>query len=478
MKIPNKRTKVVATIGPASSKIEVLEQMIYAGVNVCRINSSHGDVAAKKEIIENIRFLNKKHKLHIAILIDLQGPKIRIGEVQENGIDLHPGQMIELSTIPQIGTDKTLFINYTNFPNDVKAGDRILLDDGKLELIVNRTDNASSVHATVIAGGLLTSKKGVNLPNTKVSLPSLTEKDLVDLQFAIDEKVDWIGLSFVRSPEDVKILKQKIAAAGGTSKVIAKIEKPEAIDNIDEIIAETDGLMVARGDLGVEVDMAQVPYLQKMIVKKCIYASKPVIIATQMMESMITNHAPTRAEVTDVANAVIEGADAVMLSGETSVGQYPIRVVEWMTKIVQNAEKDDSVYDKDDRPPLNTNPKTFKSKVIIYNACKMAKHIDAKAIITMTHSGYSAFKLSSYRPKSAIYVFTDNEFLLGHISLLWGVHAFFYNKYHSTDDTIAELKTFLKEHSYVEAGDVVINIASMPLQDKGRTNMLKISNIE
>jgi pyruvate kinase len=469
------KTKIVATMGPASSSREVLEQMIEAGLDVCRINSSHGSYDDHQKVIDTIRLINKEKNTNIAILVDLQGPKLRIGNVENNGVELINGREVTFTTTEVMGTAEKLFMTYQEFPKDVKIGDHILIDDGKLKLTVVETNYEDTVKAVVVNGGTLSSKKGVNLPNTRISLPSLTKKDLLDLDFALKNNVEWIGLSFVRTVTDVIELKEKIKAAHKTCRVIAKIEKPEAIREIDNIIDMSDGIMVARGDLGVEMPMEEVPLMQKMIVNKSIAASKPVIIATQMMESMITNYAPTRAEVNDVANAVIDGADAVMLSGETSVGKFPVRVIENMQSIIYAVEKNSNIYFKEHRPIVRN--QTYISDSICYNACVMAQQVDAAAIVTMTNSGYTGFKLASHRPKANIFIFTDNPALLNTMSLVWGVRGYYYNNYVSTDETIKEIKEFLKKNNLVGTDDLIINIASIPMEEKGRANMLKLSYI-
>jgi pyruvate kinase len=469
------KTKIVATMGPASSSREVLEQMIEAGLDVCRINSSHGAYDDHQKVIDIIRQINKEKNTNIAILVDLQGPKLRIGNVENNAVELINGREVTFTTTEVIGTAEKLFMTYQEFPKDVKIGDHILIDDGKLKLTVVETNYEDTVKAVVVNGGTLSSKKGVNLPNTRISLPSLTKKDLLDLDFALKNNVEWIGLSFVRTVTDVIELKEKIKAAHKTCRVIAKIEKPEAIREIDNIIDMSDGIMVARGDLGVEMPMEEVPLMQKMIVNKSIAASKPVIIATQMMESMITNYAPTRAEVNDVANAVIDGADAVMLSGETSVGKFPVRVIENMQSIIYAVEKNSNIYFKEHRPVVKN--QTYISDSICYNACVMAQQVDAAAIVTMTNSGYTGFKLASHRPKANIFIFTDNPALLNTMSLVWGVRGYYYNNYVSTDETIKEIKEFLKKNNLVGTDDLIINIASIPMEEKGRANMLKLSYI-
>jgi len=471
-----KKTKIVATLGPASSDKEVLRQMFYAGLNVCRLNFSHGSHEDHAAVVKTIRELNEETGLNVAILADLQGPKIRTNEMENNGVELINGSIVTIGTEKILGTAERFSINYAKLPQDVQPGERILLDDGKLALEVVSTDGKSEFKAKVIHGGILSSKKGVNFPNTRISMPSLTEKDLIDLDFALEQNVDWIGLSFVRSGRDIIELKHIIANKKCKAKVIAKIEKPEAIDDIDAIIKESDGLMVARGDLGVEIPYQNVPIIQKMLINKCIIHAKPIIVATQMMESMITNITPTRAEVNDVANAVLDGADAVMLSGETSVGKFPVDVIKTMTNIVTEMEKFDGIYNKEEIP--DKNQARFITDSICFNACRLSQRVEADAILTMSFSGYTAYKIASQRPKSTIYVFTSNKQILTQLNLVWGVKAFFYNKQISTDHTIADIKYLLKKEGLLKEGDLVINIASIPLEDLGSSNMLKLSYVE
>ncbi len=474
------RTKIVATIGPASSSYEALKEMAEAGMNICRLNFSHGAHEVHKEVVDNIRKLNTEKSYNIGIIADLQGPKIRIGMMEKNSagadeIDLVTGDEITFTTKECVGTKEKLYITYQSFPADVKVEDKILINDGKIALRVLETDRVSEVKALVTHGGILSSKKGVNLPNTKISLPCLTEKDKKDLEFALSQDVEWIGLSFVRSGEDIIELKHLIANAGKKTKVIAKIEKPEAIQDIDVIINETDDIMVARGDLGVEVPMQKVPVIQKLIVKKCLEAAKPVIIATQMMESMITGISPSRAEVNDVANSVMDGADALMLSGETSVGDHPAKVVEAMRTIIEYIEGFEDIYNRE-HVPVPGNDR-FISDSICYNASLMAKQTNAAAIITMTHSGYTAFRVSSHRPDTNILIFTDNQSILNMLNLVWGVRGFYYDKYVSTDHTIADIKLRLKKMGLVKEKDIIINIASIPISERGQSNMIKVSYV-
>src|SRR5476651_1399014 len=400
MKLSYNRTKIVATMGPASAKKDVLMSMIKAGVNVCRLNFSHGRPEDHQKTIDIIREINDKYKTNVGILADLQGPKIRIGLVKDGGIHLANGKRINMTTHECIGDDNQIYITYDTFPQDVKAGEIILLYDGKLQMKVVETNRKDTVVCEIMHGGILTSRKGVNLPNTKVSIPSLTEEDLINLNFALQNDVEWIGLSFVRTAEDIVELKRIISRSGKSSRVIAKIEKPEAIANIDAIIAVTDGVMVARGDLGVEMPLEEVPLLQKMIAKKCRNASKPVIIATQMLESMITTPRPTRAEVNDVANSVLDGADAVMLSGETSVGEFPLIVIETMAKIVRNVEQLGYPYNNNKESKTAPDSEEYLIDAVCGSAVYLAEHTNASAIVAMTRTGYSAFQISSYRPKA------------------------------------------------------------------------------
>jgi pyruvate kinase len=471
-----KKTKIVATLGPACSDKEVLREMFNAGLNVCRLNFSHGSHDDHAKSINIIRALNEETGLNVAILADLQGPKIRTHEIENNGVNLVNGSEVTISVEPVLGTAEHFSINYDRLPAEVKPGEFILLDDGKLKLEVISTNGETAFKAKVVHGGVLSSKKGVNLPNTRISMPSLTEKDLRDLTFALEQNVDWVGLSFVRSAQDIVDLKGIIEAKKCKAKVIAKIEKPEAIEAIDEIIKSSDGIMVARGDLGVEIPYQNVPLIQKMIIKKSMLHAKPVIVATQMMESMIQSISPTRAEVNDVANAVLDGADAVMLSGETSVGKFPVDVIKTMSNIVQEMETFNGIYNKEELPERNQD--RFISDSICFNACRLSQRVEAAAILTMSFSGYTAYKIASQRPKAPIYVFTSNRQILTQLNLVWGVKAFYYNKQISTDHTIADIKYMLKMDGLLNEGDIVINIASIPLEEMGGSNMLKLSYVE
>jgi pyruvate kinase len=473
------KTKIIATIGPASSSKEVLREMIMAGVDVCRLNFSHGSHEDHLKVIKIIHELNQELNTYVALLGDLQGPKIRIGDIGEGKVQLVDGKTIIFTTNKCVGNADKVHITYPQFPKDVKAGERILIDDGKLFLEVISTNRKDEVKAKIIHGGPLSSRKGVNLPNTKISMPCLTEKDLIDLEFAVENKLQWVGLSFVRSSSDIIEIKHVISRYNKKKnpRIIAKIEKPEAIKDIDNIIKETDAIMVARGDLGVEIPNVEVPLIQKMIVKKCLHASTPVIIATQMLESMITNISPTRAEVSDVANSILDGADACMLSGETSVGDFVVDAVDTMNKIIAHVEKSHDIYYKLHTPD-KCRIERYISDSICYNACVMAQQADAKAIISMTYSGYSALKIASQRPNALIFIFTNNRSLLSTLSLVWGIRGFYYDKFISTDHTIEDLKHKLKKEGYISEGETVINVASTPIEKKGMTNMIKLSVVE
>ncbi|HNQ11834.1 MAG TPA: pyruvate kinase [Bacteroidia bacterium] len=468
-------TKIIATLGPATSSVIRIKALLRAGVNVCRINASHGSHETHKIIIDNIRKADQELSAHTAILFDLQGPKLRIGKVEDKGRKLNEGDDLILTVKKVVSGSKEVFVQYPSICKDVKKNETILIDDGKIAVKVIKIVSNHSVHCKVIHGGLLLSNKGINLPDTSISLPALTEKDRNDLKFALSNKVEWIGLSFVRKPADLIELKSLIKKAKGFSRVIAKIEKPEALKNIDGILLECDAVMVARGDLGVEMPMEEVPLLQKMLVKKCLANSKPVIIATQMLESMIQNFRPTRAEVNDVGNSVLDGADALMLSAETSIGAYPVDAVKAMHKIIANIECDEQVYHRFTSP--DEEKKSFISDTITYNAAIMARNSGAKAIITMTHSGYSAIRLTSQRPKANIFVFSDNPRLMKILNLVWGIRVFFYDKYESSEKTINDATDLLLKHKLVKKGDLFLSIGSTPLHKRGMANTIRLATI-
>jgi len=468
------RTKIIGTIGPASSSKEVLQKMIMAGLDVCRLNFSHGKHEQHEDVINNLRAINKEQNTNIPILADLQGPKIRVGEMKENTI-LKDGNTLLIVNEKCIGDETKISVSYANFTQDINLGEKILMDDGKLMLECTKKTE-EGIEAKVIHGGILGSHKGINLPNTKLNVPCLSEKDIEDVKFIVDKEVEWIALSFVRSAADIIELRHVISNLRAKQKpnIIAKIEKPEALEDIDNIIKEADGIMVARGDLGVEIPLEEVPLAQKRIIKKTNTLSKPVIIATQMMENMVENIHPSRAEVNDVANSVMDGADALMLSAETSVGKFPVEVVQTMQRIISQVEDFEDIYYKHYQPKQKHNSRYITDSVL-YTACNLSQEISAQAIVAMTQSGYSAYKLSSQRPRAKIYIFTNNRSILNTLNLLWGVEGFYYDKYISTDHTIEDIQYFLKKVGKLKEGDMIINTATTPLQEYGKTNMLKLS---
>jgi len=468
------KSKIIATVGPASNSREMLKKLIEEGVDVFRLNFSHGTHEDHQEVIKHVRSLNEELGTTVSLLQDLQGPKIRLGEMEKK-TKISPGDTFVITTEEVIGNSERASTVYQDITKDVNEGDVVLIDDGKIELKVKEVTDREVI-TEVIYGGKVKSRKGINLPFTKVSAPSLTEKDHKDLQFGLEQDVDWMALSFVRSPEDIINLRKLITEKGKHTKIVAKIEKPDAIKNIDRIIEETDAVMVARGDLGVEIYMEEVPMAQKMIVRKCNELAKPVIIATQMMESMIENPRPTRAETNDVANAVMDGADALMLSAETAAGAYPVEVIRSMVNTITSVEKQADVYFRHDK--LDENDPLFYNNTLVLTSCELAKASKAKAIIGMTQSGYTAFKLSSHRPKANIFIFTSNKPLLNTMNLIWGVRGYYYNKEVSTDDTFSDIENILKEKGHIDKGDVFITTASMPIHARGRTNTVKINIVE
>ncbi len=472
------RTKIVATVGPACDTHDKLLALVKAGVNVFRLNFSHGGHDDKKQIIEHIRNINTTEPYNIAILGDLQGPKLRVGEIENNALNVVPGDILTFTNEKLVGTMDRIYVSYPNLHSDVKIGNKIMIDDGKLEVKVINIERNHDVKVEVTMGGVISSKKGINLPDTKISLPALTDKDLVDLDFIIDMELDWVALSFVRSVKDIVILRSKLHERKSKTKIIAKIEKPEALVNIRDIIIESDGIMIARGDLGVELPIEQVPLIQKQLIRKCLHRAKPVIVATQMMESMIERSKPNRSEITDVANAVVEGADAVMLSGETATGMHPTLVVETMRKIIMEVEKTDYNFNREEELAPQPHSPSFLSDAICYNACKLAKDVNAEVLIGMTQSGYTAFVLSSYRPKSPLYIFSKERTLINQLSLSWGVRAFYYAEENSVDDIFTDQIEILRARGFIKSGDVVINTGSTPVQLHLPTNMMKVTKVD
>ncbi len=474
--VDHQNTKIVATVGPACSSYEKLLDLVKAGVNVFRLNFSHGTHQDHKKVIDRINYINEKYNLHISILADLQGPKLRVGKIKDNKLEIKKGDVLTFVNEECIGTKEKIYMSYTRFAQDVKLGEKVMIDDGKLMFEVIESNKTDTVKLKALYAGVLSSNKGVNLPNTAISLPSLTEKDERDLEYILTQNVHWIALSFVRSAKDMKDLEKRIKAKNHPAKTIAKIEKPEAIERLDKIIRASNAIMVARGDLGIEMPIEKLPLLQKEIIKRCIQHARPVIVATHMMDSMITQPIPTRAEITDVANAVLDGADAVMLSGETSVGVHPVKVVEAMNKIIAEAEEEYSIDYH--RPKPSKKSRTFLSDAVCFNAAQLGEQVKANAIVGMTSSGYTAFKVSSYRPSSEIYIFSDRTHMLSLLNLVWGVKCFYYDKFTTTDDTIQDVTDILKQKGLVEEGDVIVNTGSMPLHRRHRTNMLKVTVVE
>ncbi len=471
------RTKIVATVGPACDTYEKLVELVHAGVNVFRLNFSHGSHEDKAQIIQHIHRLNEEENCNISILGDLQGPKLRVGEIENNALKVEAGDILTFTNEKCVGTMERIYVSYPNLAGDVKLGNIILIDDGKLEVRVADILRNGDVKVEVTLGGVLSSKKGINLPDTKISLPALTDKDIEDLAFIIDQQLDWVALSFVRNVKDIVILRSKLDERKSKAKIIAKIEKPEAVANIRDIIVESDAIMIARGDLGVELPVEKVPMIQKSIIRKCLHRAKPVIVATQMMESMIDRVKPNRSEITDVANAVLEGTDAVMLSGETATGQHPALVVQTMVKIIAEVEKEYRYNREEDLKPQPHSP-SFLSDAVCYNACKIARDVNADAIIGMTQKGYTGFVLSSYRPKSPLFIFSKERSLINQLTLSWGVRAFFYSEEESLDAIISDQIEILKQRGFLKTGDTVINTGSTPVQMHLPTNVLKISKVE
>lgn len=473
-----KKTKIVATVGPSCSSYEALLELVKAGANVFRLNFSHGTHEDKREVIENIVRIIRTEPYNIAILADLQGPKLRVGELENGQIELKPGHEFIFTTEKIVGTPEKIYVSYPNLCTDVRPGERIFLDDGKMELMVKEVLNDKEVRMSVTLGGILFPKKGVNLPDSELTMEAMTEKDRADLDFILTQKIDWVALSFVRKASDITQLKDIIKKHESKLKVIAKIEMPEALRNLRDIILESDGVMVARGDLGVEVPVEQVPVIQKNIIRKAMHRAKPVIVATQMMESMIDRTKPNRSEVSDVANAVIEGADAVMLSGETATGKYPVLVVQTMAKIISEIESTVYEYNREEMLTPQSHSPSFLSDAVCYTACKLAKDANSNALIGMTQSGYTAFMLSSYRPRCPLYIFSKERSLINQLALSWGVRAFYYAEEESLDDIIFDEINILKERGFLKIGDVVINTGSTPVEQHLPTNMVKITRVE
>ncbi len=471
------KTKIVATVGPACNTFEKLLDLARAGVNVFRLNFSHGAHEDKLKIIEAIRVINKSEPFNIAILADLQGPKLRVGEIENNELLLKKDDNLIFTNIACKGTKDKIYVSYPTLTKDVNLGEKILIDDGKIEVEIIKIINENEIKVKVNIGGIISSKKGFNLPNTNTSMPALTEKDLIDLDFIIKNNCDWVALSFVRRVDDIRKVKEILNKNHSKIKIVAKIEKPEAVKNIESIIAVTDAIMIARGDLGVEMPIEEIPLIQKDIIKKCIRFAKPVIVATQMMESMIDKVKPNRSEVTDVANAVLEGTDAVMLSAETATGDNPVLVVQTMRKIIRQVEENGYNYNRSDLKPLSSSP-TLLSDAICYNTCRIADEINAKAIIGATQSGYTAFTLSSYRPQLPLFIFTKERSIVNQLCLSFGIRAFYYAEEKEIDDVIFDQISILKERGFIKPNDVILTASSTPVHLHLHTNIIKITKVE
>ena len=471
-----KKTKIIATLGPASSSKEMIKKLIKSGVDVLRVNFSHATHDEVERIVDDVNDLRKELGSNVTLLGDLQGPKIRIGEI-ENDIELKKNQSLSIcSNLSESNGIDKIFISYPSFAKDVKPGENILVDDGKLIFKVISTNKKDTVDIKVVQEGVLKPRKGVNLPNTKISQPALTEKDIDDAKFAVKKSFDWIALSFVRSKKDVLQLRELIESQCDYHiPIISKIEKPQAIEKIDSIIKVSNGIMVARGDLGIEIPAEEVPLNQKKIVAKCKKRGIPVVIATQMMESMIDSLTPSRAEVNDVANSVMDGADAIMLSGETSMGKYPCEVVKKIGDIIHGVEDSPLIKIPVDLPEIKSDRLITKS--ICKNAATIANEIGASAICTLTNSGYTGWQISSWRPSALVIVFTSNKKILTQMNLLWGVKGVYYNNFESTDKTVEEVNSLSLENKYIKKGDFVINLAAMPIYEKGQVNTLRITKI-
>ena len=470
-----KRAKILATVGPASNTKEQLIQLIAAGADVFRLNFSHGTHEDHLKVINLIKEINEETGSNVCMLQDLQGPKIRIGQVENNGVEIVSGGQLVITSEEMIGNCDKVSTTYTSLPTDVKPGDFILIDDGKLQVKVIET-KGNEVTTEVVYGGILKSRKGINLPDTAISAPSLTDKDRIDLEFGLEQGVEWVALSFVRTAADIIELKEIIKSKGKDTKVIAKIEKPEALEEIDGIIEATDAVMVARGDLGVEVIMEDVPMIQKRITNKCVKKGKPVIVATQMLESMIDNPRPTRAEINDVANSILDSADAVMLSAESASGKYPLESVSCMANTIRSVEQKAHVifnkyWDVE-------NPETRYSDKLVNSACRLSNAVGGKVIVGMTRSGKTGLSLAKIRPEAPVILFTDNKRILRTMNLVWGIRGFYYDKMSEIGQTFQDVTDLLKQHGIVESGDVYIATASMPLHWKGSTNMMKLIEVQ
>lgn len=472
-----RRTKIVCTLGPSSNTFDNIEKLYRAGMNVVRINFSHGSHEVHKKTIGHVREVAKKHQYSIPVLMDLQGPKIRVGTMKDDGQIIKEGDMVTITTNNVEGSGTLIPIDYPNLIDDAGEGNQILIDDGLLELKIVKKDT-DSLRAKVVVGGMLKSRKGVNLPDVDISMSSLTQKDIEDLEFGLKVGVDFVAMSFVRSAKDVQDVISRIRAAGSNASIIAKVEKPEALDVINDIIEESDGIMVARGDLGIEIPSEHVPLAQKKIIEKCRIAGKPVITATQMLDSMINNPRATRAESSDVANAVMDGTDAVMLSGETAAGKYPVEAVKAMNKIIRSVEEnsDQLYYSLKYRKPEWKEKQVVES--LAYSCVTMAENVEAKTISTITHSGNTARRIAKFRPRVPIVAFTESRLVRRQLNLVWGVESVRLEELFDTDSSVKLMEEYLLNNGLVNVNDRVIIATGMPLAKRGHTNMIKISTIQ
>jgi pyruvate kinase len=474
----DRRTKIVCTIGPSTNTFDRILELAQAGMNVVRLNFSHGTHEDHRKVIEHIREVSKHIQYSIPILMDLQGPKIRVGQMTDGAQTVDTGSVVTLTPdLSVMGTSSVIPIDYKTLGSEAKEGDTILLDDGLFEFKVLKT-NGHDVQARVVNGGLLKSRKGVNLPGIKLTISSMSEKDIQDLEFGLDMGVDLVALSFVRSADDVQQLISRVRARGSNAGIIAKIEKPEAVEVIDEIIEEADGVMVARGDLGIEIPSERVPLVQKRIIQACRAAGKPVITATQMLESMIVNPRATRAENSDVANAVLDGTDAVMLSGETASGKFPIEAVRTMDRICRSVESGtDNIYEN-----MAFIKPEWKEKQVIeslsYSCVRLAEMVGAKVIATITHSGSTARRIAKYRPKVPVIAFTESVDVRRQLNLVWGVKCVKLDTLFETDRSVQLMEDYLKEQGLVVSGDRIVIATGIPITERGRTNMVKISTVD
>lgn len=477
MPFSDRKTKIVCTIGPSSNTREKIQQLISGGMNVARLNFSHGSHEDHKKVIHHLREVADEMNVSLPILMDLQGPKIRVGKMKDGAQQIDPGQYVNLTPEDIEGNQEIVPIDYPYLFQDAREGDIILMDDGLLEFKIVKIEN-HEITARCEVGGVLKSRKGVNLPNVKLSISAITEKDVKDLDFGISEGIDFVALSFVRYADDVQNIISKIRARGSNAGVIAKLEKPEALEQIDEIIEEADGLMVARGDLGIEIASERVPLIQKEIIRKCKQAGKPVITATQMLESMVNNPRPTRAESSDVANAVLDGTDAVMLSGESASGKYPIEAVQQLNKICRNVESRATIIYRN----LEYNKPEWKEKQVVeslsYSCISIADSVDAKAISVITHSGTTARRIAKYRPIVPVIAFTESEEVRRQLNLVWGVTPVKLDRIFDTDKSVKLMEDYLRDEGLVNTEDRVVIATGIPVSKRGTTNMVKVSTID